>query len=151
MIEVQTGSARPGSASNAVTYLSDLGLPQNGLYATNVRTTDQQSLILDFTGKQYTANKLAEWMGLPGDSVRVATEEDSSRRTRSDDDDLGHPCLSQRAFDDFGKRADIGWVAVQRGNTPEIVYSSFLCDFLIQNVQFVERLDMFGDEANRHD
>lgn len=87
VIEIQNGSARPGMATNVVNYLTTLGLPASDLHVTsNRRNSAGQSLILDFSGKPYTAQKLAEWLGLPSDRVRPATAEDSALRSRSDAD-----------------------------------------------------------------
>lgn len=87
VIEVRNATVRPDMAANVVRYLTDLGLPQSGLYITSARSAGQeQSLILDFSGKYYTAQKLAEWLGLPDDRVRLATAEDTFLRSRNDAD-----------------------------------------------------------------
>jgi LCP family protein required for cell wall assembly len=89
LIEVQNGTARPGMASNAVTYLTGLGLPPAGVYTSNVRPSNgavDETVILDYSGKPYTAQKLAEWLGLPSDRIRAATPDDESLRSRNDID-----------------------------------------------------------------
>jgi hypothetical protein len=89
VIEVQNGTTRAGLASNTVTYLTGLGLPPNGVYTSNSRpsiSSPDETVILDFSGKPYTAQKLAEWLGIPGDRVRMATAEDENIRSREDVD-----------------------------------------------------------------
>ncbi|GAG43264.1 unnamed protein product, partial [marine sediment metagenome] len=68
----------PGLATSVVNYLAGRGLPQtdiavgdasDGLY-------HQETLIYDLAGKDYTAKKLAEWLGLPNNRIReVETDE----------------------------------------------------------------------------
>ena len=80
-VEVQNGTGAPGLATSVMNYLADRGLPQtdiaigdasDGLYY-------QETLIYDLAGKKYTAEKLAEWLGLPNNRIReVATEESTS-------------------------------------------------------------------------
>ena len=80
-VEVQNGTGAPGLATSVMNYLADRGLPQtdiaigdasDGLY-------HQETLIYDLAGKKYTAEKLAEWLGLPNGRIReVATEESTS-------------------------------------------------------------------------
>jgi len=75
-------------ATSVVNYLADRGLPQ-----TDVTVSDasdglyhQETLIYDLTGKEYTAKKLAEWLGLPNDRVQeVETDESTPVPTSSAD------------------------------------------------------------------
>ncbi len=71
-VEVQNGTGAPGLATSVVNYLAGRGLPQtdiavgdasDGLY-------HQETLIYDLAGKDYTAKKLAEWLGLPNNRIR---------------------------------------------------------------------------------
>jgi LCP family protein required for cell wall assembly len=88
MVEVQNGTGQPGLASSVVDYLVNLGLPRSSLVTSNAPEQDlgQPSAILDYTGKRYTAEKLAEWLGLPRESVRSAGPEDVALKTSSQAD-----------------------------------------------------------------
>ncbi len=87
-VEVQNGTGVPGLATSVVNYLTGRGLPQtdvtirdasDGLY-------HQQTLIYDLAGKEYTANKLAEWLGLPNSCIReVGTDKSTPVPTSSAD------------------------------------------------------------------
>jgi LCP family protein required for cell wall assembly len=87
-VEVQNGTGAPGLATSVVYYLGSRGLPQ-----TDVTTSDasdglyhQETLIYDLAGKEYTASKLAEWLGLPNNRVReVGTDESTPVPTSSAD------------------------------------------------------------------
>jgi peptidyl-tRNA hydrolase len=88
MVEVQNGTGEPGLASSVVDYLVNLGLPRSSLVASNAPEQDlgQPSVILDYSGKRYTAERLAEWLGLPTDRVRSAGPEDVALKTSSEAD-----------------------------------------------------------------
>jgi len=87
-VEVQNGTGAPGLATSVVNYLAGRGLPQtdiavgdasDGLY-------HQETLIYDLAGKDYTAKKLAEWLGLPSNRIReVETDEPTPVPTSSAD------------------------------------------------------------------
>ena len=88
MVEVQNGTGEPGLASSVVDYLVNLGLPRSSLVTSNAPEQDlgQPSVILDYSGKRYTAERLAEWLGLPADRVRSAGPEDVALKTSSEAD-----------------------------------------------------------------
>jgi LCP family protein required for cell wall assembly len=88
MVEVQNGTGQPGLASSVVDYLVNLGLPRSSLVTSNALEQDlgQPSVILDYTGKRYTAERLAEWLGLPADRVRSASTGDVALKTNSEAD-----------------------------------------------------------------
>jgi LCP family protein required for cell wall assembly len=88
MVEVQNGTGEPGLASSVVDYLVNLGLPRSSLVTSNAGEQDlgQPSVIVDYTGKRYTAEKLAEWLGLPSDSVRSAGADDAALKTNDQAD-----------------------------------------------------------------
>jgi LCP family protein required for cell wall assembly len=87
-VEVQNGTGAPDLAASAADYLASRGLPEtdvtigdasDGLY-------HQETLIYDLAGKQYTAEKLAEWLSLPDSQIReVATGETTPVATSSAD------------------------------------------------------------------
>src|SRR5215471_20695302 len=58
-------------------------------------------------------------------------------------------CSLYRAFNDLGQRADERGIAVQSRHAPEILNAGFCGDLFEKNIQFVERLDVFGYEADR--
>jgi len=83
LVEVQNGTGEEGLASEAVSYFVEMGFPASGLVAANaagglLHTTTE---IVDFTGKTYTAQRLADWLGLPSERIRAARTEDSDLTT----------------------------------------------------------------------
>ena len=88
MVEVQNGTGEPGLATSVVDYLVNLGLPRSSLVTSNApeQALGQPSAILDYTGKRYTADRLAEWLGLPSDRVRSAGAGDAALRSNSEAD-----------------------------------------------------------------
>jgi LCP family protein required for cell wall assembly len=87
LVEVQNGTGREGLASEAVSYFAEMGFPASGLVAANnadglYHTTTE---IVDFTGKTYTAQRLADWLDLPAERIRAARSEDSGLTTISAD------------------------------------------------------------------
>ena len=87
LVEVQSGTGEPGLATAVVDYLVGLGLPRSSLVTSNAPEQDlaQPSAILDYTGKRYTAERLAEWLGLPADRIRSAGPEDVALKTSEAD------------------------------------------------------------------
>jgi len=85
VVEVQNGTGEPGLASSVIDYLVSLGLPRSALVISNAPEEDLglPSAIVDFTGKRYTADKLAEWLGLPAGSVRSADSGDAALKSNS--------------------------------------------------------------------
>ena len=87
LVEVQNGTGKEGLASKAVSYFAEMGFPASGLVAANAddglyhATTE----IVDFTGKTYTAQRLADWLDLPSECIRAARTEDSDLSTTSAD------------------------------------------------------------------
>jgi LCP family protein required for cell wall assembly len=71
-VEVQNGTGAPGLATSVVDYLAGRGLPQTDIAISDANDGlyHQETLIYDLAGKEYTAKKLAEWLGLSGNSIR---------------------------------------------------------------------------------
>lgn len=71
-VEVLNGSGRPALANSVVRYLVRQGLLENDLMAGNIAvgSNQPQTLIVDLKGKKYTAEKLAEWLGVPKERIR---------------------------------------------------------------------------------
>jgi LytR cell envelope-related transcriptional attenuator len=84
-VEVQNGNGRQGDAQRAVDLLTGLGIPKNQLQPSNAADSYQRTQIIDFTGKSYTAKKVAGRLGLSGDRVRRASDQDVNLRTSEAD------------------------------------------------------------------
>src|SRR6185437_559311 len=58
---------------------------------------------------------------------------------------------STRSFQLFanqvGERVDEGWVAIQRGNAAVGFYADLVGEIFIEDVEFIERFDVVGDET----
>ena len=57
----------------------------------------------------------------------------------------------KRLLDDIRQRTDKEWVAVKGRNSSEVGNPGILCDLLIEDVEFIQRLDVFGNETDRDD
>ncbi len=85
-VEVQNATGVDGAATQAIDYFTSLGIPQSSLIAVNnAATTSATTQIIDFTGKTYTAQRLAGWLSVPSSSIRKATAADASLRTSNAD------------------------------------------------------------------
>ena len=87
-VEVQNGTGAPGLATSVVDYLAERGLPQTDISISDADDGlyHQETLIYDLAGKEYTAKKLAEWLGLSNGSIReVGTDEFTPVPTASAD------------------------------------------------------------------
>jgi LCP family protein required for cell wall assembly len=87
-VEVQNGTGAPGLAASIVDYLASRGLPETD--ATVSDASDglyhEETLIYDLAGKKYTAEKMAEWLGLPDSRIReVGADESTPAPTSSAD------------------------------------------------------------------
>jgi LCP family protein required for cell wall assembly len=79
-VELQNGTGAPGLATGVVNYLASRGLPQTDVTISDASDSlyHQETLIYDLAGKEYTAKKLAEWLGLPDSRIReVETDEET--------------------------------------------------------------------------
>ncbi|GBD14801.1 Putative transcriptional regulator YvhJ [bacterium HR25] len=69
-IEVQNGAGIPGLATQVSGLLMGKGLPEDRVStALSPNSGVARTVIYNLGGKQYTARKLAEWLGLSGDRV----------------------------------------------------------------------------------
>jgi len=84
-VEVQNGTGVEGRASKAIEYFASLGIPNSSLLAFNAATAQAQTTIIDYTGKQYTADLIATWLSLPRGRVRKATDTDLALRNSQAD------------------------------------------------------------------
>ncbi|HLF78434.1 MAG TPA: LCP family protein [Dehalococcoidia bacterium] len=85
-VEVQNGTDLAGQATKAVDYLTQLGIPRTSLFPANALDSNHpKSEIIDFSGKPYTADRLAGWLSLPKDRVRKGSDNDAALRTTQAD------------------------------------------------------------------
>jgi polyisoprenyl-teichoic acid--peptidoglycan teichoic acid transferase len=85
-VELQNGTNQAGQASKASEYLQSLGIPHASLTVLNaVDQNHAKTEIIDYSGKSYTADKLAAWLGVPRDRVRRSTEADLPLRNSQSD------------------------------------------------------------------
>jgi LCP family protein required for cell wall assembly len=82
-VEIQNGTDRQGLAQRAASFLNtNLRIPAESLLASNAATSNHtKTEIVDFTGKRYTAERIAGVLGVPKDRVRSPTAADSALRT----------------------------------------------------------------------
>ncbi len=87
VVEVRDGTTSDEDvAAQAVTLLTNLGFPQGSVVefkgqASTVASTE----IIDYTGKTYSASRIAEWLGVPTSAVRDSTPLDADLRTTNAD------------------------------------------------------------------
>jgi LCP family protein required for cell wall assembly len=75
-IQVQNGTNEADLAKDAVNYLSGLGVPLAQLEAVENGPNASQTEIIVYTGKDYTARRLAGWLEIPEARIRVANDAD---------------------------------------------------------------------------
>ena len=87
MVEVQNATEEQGRATKALEYLVSLGIPKGSVLAVNATDLGlSRTAIIDYTGKRYTAERIASWLGLSKDRIRKATEEDLAIRSANTTD-----------------------------------------------------------------
>jgi LCP family protein required for cell wall assembly len=71
-VELQNGTGAPGLATSLQDYLADQGLFEGDITVSDASDGlyHEETLIYDLAGKEYTAKKLAEWLGLPNSRIR---------------------------------------------------------------------------------
>jgi LCP family protein required for cell wall assembly len=69
LVELQNGTGQPGLAEEFASLLRKRGISEQDLLLSDAGTFRSRTLIVDLSGKEYTAQKLAEWLNLPGDSI----------------------------------------------------------------------------------
>ena len=82
-MEVQNGAGADGLAQQVVDYLAGFGFPSASLTTANpvdgaIRPLTQ---IIDFSGKEYTVERLASLLSVPPEQVRRAGPDDYVLRT----------------------------------------------------------------------
>jgi hypothetical protein len=77
VVEIQNGTTTEGQATLVAEFLSTMGIPEASLFPANALATGHvRTEIIDFAGKPYTAERIAGWLGLSADRVRVSTQAD---------------------------------------------------------------------------
>ncbi len=85
-IEVRNGTTQNDKSTKAVEYFTSLGIPTTHMIAVNAPdAAHSQTEIIDYTGKRYTAERLAVWLGLPKERVHKSTEADIALRSSEAD------------------------------------------------------------------
>lgn len=75
IVEVQNATTRAGLATATADYLIQRGLRPTAVTVTTATTAAQdETVILSYGSKEYTAQRLAEWLGIPASRIRVVRE-----------------------------------------------------------------------------
>jgi len=69
LVELQNGTELAGTAEEFASFLRKQGISDQDLLLGDAATVHQRTLIVDRSGKEYTAKKLAEWLNVPSDRV----------------------------------------------------------------------------------
>ena len=69
LVELQNGTEQAGVAEEFAGFLRKQGISDQDLVLGDATTVHQRTLIVDRSGKGYTAKKLAEWLNVPSDRV----------------------------------------------------------------------------------
>jgi hypothetical protein len=69
LVELQNGTEDAGVAEEFAGFLRKQGISDQDLLLGDAATVHSRTLIVDRSGMEYTAKKLAEWLNLPSDSV----------------------------------------------------------------------------------
>lgn len=85
LVEVQNGAGTDGLGALVVQYLGQFGFSSDVLELATATTVVPQTEIIDFSGKTYTAKKLATLLKVPDAQVRIAAPEDAPLRTGTAD------------------------------------------------------------------
>lgn len=75
----------PDGAEAAAAYLSSLGLPQSNVVASESTANVSQTEILVYTDTQYTAERIAGWLGISTERIRAALPGDEILRGTDSD------------------------------------------------------------------
>ncbi|HEU0073686.1 MAG TPA: LCP family protein [Dehalococcoidia bacterium] len=86
VIEVQNGSGLAGAEQQAVDLFTSLGVDPERLLGLETSLAVNETQIIDFTGKAFTAQRISGWLDLPAGRIRTATPEDAALRTQAGSD-----------------------------------------------------------------
>ena len=86
IIEVQNGSGFTGAEQQAVDLFTSFGVAPELILPLQAPLPINETQIVDFTGKAYTAQRIAGWLDLPAGRIRAATPEDIGLRDQAGSD-----------------------------------------------------------------
>lgn len=86
IIEVQNGSGFSGAEQQAVDLFASFGVEPELILPLQAALPISETQIVDFTGKAYTAQRIAGWLELPAGRIRSATPEDAGLRAQAGSD-----------------------------------------------------------------
>jgi LCP family protein required for cell wall assembly len=69
LVELQNATEQPDLAEEVAGFLRKHGIPEQDLLLSDAAIAHSNTLIVDLSGKEYTARKLAEWLEIPGDRI----------------------------------------------------------------------------------
>ncbi|HEX5370413.1 MAG TPA: LCP family protein, partial [Dehalococcoidia bacterium] len=84
-VGIVDGTGVDGQASKAQDLFASLGIPQASLTENTASAPTPTTQIIDFTGKTYTASRLAGALNLQADHIRNATPADDALRANNED------------------------------------------------------------------
>lgn len=82
-VEVQNSSGTDGLATQVANYFTEFGFSPDSVSATSASdgTVESETQIIDFTGKDSTAQRVAALLGVPANQIRPATAADQALAT----------------------------------------------------------------------
>jgi LCP family protein required for cell wall assembly len=86
LVELQNGTEELGLAEEFAGFLRRQGIPADLLIVGDADSIYSRSLIVDRAGKEYTAEKLAEWLNLPTDRIVTTPDAEASAFTEATGD-----------------------------------------------------------------
>jgi LCP family protein required for cell wall assembly len=86
VIEVQNGGGLAGAEQLAADLFASLGIAPELIFQGQAALQAEETQIIDFTGKLYTAQRISGWLDLPDGRIRSATTEDQALRTQAGSD-----------------------------------------------------------------
>jgi polyisoprenyl-teichoic acid--peptidoglycan teichoic acid transferase len=81
IIQVQNGTDIEGEAARAASFFVEMGIAEDHISTGNATAPAELTEIIVFNGKDYTATRIASWLGVSTDRIRPATAEEEIMRT----------------------------------------------------------------------
>jgi LCP family protein required for cell wall assembly len=85
-IEVQNGTDKAGAEDQVAEKFVSFGVSPDLILSVQAALPANETEIIDFSGKSYTAQRIAGWLDLPAGRIRAATPEDNALRTEAGSD-----------------------------------------------------------------
>jgi hypothetical protein len=86
VIEVLNGTGVAGAEQQVVEWFTSLGVDPERLLGLEASQPVNETQVIDFTGKAFTAERISGWLDLPAGRIRTATPEDAALRTQAGSD-----------------------------------------------------------------